>query len=260
MEEETILHKFNITNIKPRSMIGVVAKRNSGKSTLIKDIFYRLRNDFPLGNVFSATEHLNKFYQKFIPPFLIHDDFSEKIMDNVFKRQHKAIEEKWSNTNFFLIFDDMQASSDEWVKSKYVNELFLNGRQYHIFAAFLLQSFKLPPAYRQNLDYIFLSAPTGPEVFDNVFKAYGGFLTKTEFRQIWETCTAEEYSFFVIDNVTKLKKISDKYFYYRADPTVNFKMCSEKVWETQTKMDKQSVRERETPREQTSKILKFIKK
>lgn len=69
------LKKFDLSKIKPHATMMYLAKKNSGKSELIKRVLYAMR-EIPVGCVISPTERANKFYSNFIPNIFIHDDYS----------------------------------------------------------------------------------------------------------------------------------------------------------------------------------------
>ena len=77
MEEPQInLEKFDIKKIKSDSIIVLVAKRNSGKTILVKDILYN-HYKLPCAIVISPTESSNKTYGHFIPDSFIFDEYNE---------------------------------------------------------------------------------------------------------------------------------------------------------------------------------------
>ena len=80
------LKKFDMSSIKKGSIIVFIAKRNTGKSFLVKDCLYYKR-DIPIGSVISATESCNRFYGDLMPSLFIHDEYSPEIIANLVKRQ-----------------------------------------------------------------------------------------------------------------------------------------------------------------------------
>ena len=68
------LRKFDMSKLRSDSVIVMIAKRNSGKSVLCKDILYHHRA-IPCGMVISPTEKANKYYSNFIPDSFVYDDY-----------------------------------------------------------------------------------------------------------------------------------------------------------------------------------------
>ena len=60
------LKKFKPESIADDKVIVFIGKRNTGKSTLVKDIMYHKKH-LPAGIVLSGTEEGNHFYSEFIP-------------------------------------------------------------------------------------------------------------------------------------------------------------------------------------------------
>src|SRR5574343_1493378 len=100
------IKKFNPMKLKAgEDVCLLIGKRNTGKSYLLKDLLYYMHNKFDIATVFSKTEHLNKFYEKFVPKMLIHSSWDEKKLEKIFERQDIMIK-KNINSNVALVFDD----------------------------------------------------------------------------------------------------------------------------------------------------------
>ena len=116
------LKEFNINVLKRDSTIAIIAKRRSGKSFLCRDILYNHKS-ISAGIVISPTEKANKFYGNYIPNSYIYDEYDEKIVDNLIKRQSNMLEkqnkykDKKIDMSAFLIMDDCM-HDNKWVKHK----------------------------------------------------------------------------------------------------------------------------------------------
>ena len=109
------LKKFDIRKIPKNSVVVFIGKRNTGKSFLVKDLLYYLR-DIPIGTVISGTEGANAFYSKIVPGLFIHDEYRPDIIANALKRQKLIVtkvrqeEQTYGNSNIdpyaFIILDD----------------------------------------------------------------------------------------------------------------------------------------------------------
>lgn len=60
---------------------------NSGKSTIIRDILYMLKDHIPNVCVICPTNNLNGSYNGLIPKPLIHTEVKESLLDDILKRQ-----------------------------------------------------------------------------------------------------------------------------------------------------------------------------
>ena len=78
------LKRFNMNMVKDDSVVVMIGKRNTGKSFLTRDLLYH-HQELPAGTVISPTENANKFYSEIVPPIFIHDEYDNKITDEIMK-------------------------------------------------------------------------------------------------------------------------------------------------------------------------------
>lgn len=238
MSEESLeIKKFDMKKIKKDSVCCFIAPRRQGKSILIKDLLYH-HQDIPAGLVISKTDKLCHYYDKFIPPILIHDKYKPELLDNLFERQKKALKDGWKNPNCFLIFDDTLSEANQWKKDERINEIFYNGRHYKILFLLTMQTpMGIPPGLRGNIDYTFILRNTNAKNRKDLYENYAGmFSSKEIFEKVLDSCT-ENYNCLVIDNTTRSNKIEDQVFYYKAKVHEDdaFKLCNSSFWTIQRK-------------------------
>jgi len=226
------LKKFDMSKLKEDSVVVLLGKRRSGKSILVKDILYHKRNKVQIGSVISNTDHLSKFYEKFIPKILIHNKYKGGIIKNMIKRQIKASNENWKNGNAFLLMDDCLSDSRVWKRDENIKEIFFNGRWYNFLFILTMQApMGITPELRTNVDYTFIFKNNNARDRETIFKNYAGvFPDFKTFSKILDGCT-EDYHVLVIDNTTDSNKLHDQVFFYKASFHEDFKMCSKKIWE-----------------------------
>jgi len=234
------LKKFDMGQITQDKIIVMIGKRNTGKSFLVQDLLYHVK-DIPIGTVISATEHANKFYGKIIPPIFIHDEYNENIIENVMKRQTKIVKKlnkdiahnSYSDINpyAFLIFDDLMYSAKEWIKSKIIKEIFMNGRHHKLLFILTMQfSLGIPPESRCNIDYVFILRDNIPSNRKRLFDHYAGIFGSLDiFNQVMDSCT-NDYGCLVIDNSSISNILEDVVFWYKAESHKPFKIGSKKMW------------------------------
>lgn len=229
--EEINLRKFDIKKMIPSPVCVLIAKRNSGKSFLIRDIMSH-NKDIPAGTVISRTDKVAHFYDKFIPGILIHDTYRTELIQKIFDRQNKAIKDGWKNKRFFLIFDDVLSEAATWKKDRLLQDIFFNGRHFNILFLLAMQApMGITPALRSNIDYTFILKTSNHSDRKRLFDHYAGvFPSMAVFEKVLDACT-ENYGCMVIDNTTNTNNISDQVFFYRADDHRDFKLCDERFWE-----------------------------
>jgi hypothetical protein len=239
------IRKFDMKKLKKESIIVLLGKRNTGKSFLIKDILYHMRM-IKIGMVISRTDHLQHYYDKFIPSMLIYKQYTPEILDNLFKRQEKALEEGWENPNAFLLMDDC-LSDREFAKDPRINAIFFEGRHSKILYILAMQvPLGIGPNLRTNIDFTFILRNSNNSDREKIYKNYAGmFSSREEFEIILDNCT-EDYNCLVIDNTTQSNKLEDQVFYYKAESHEDFKMCSNTLWQISNENFKNNLRNNES--------------
>jgi hypothetical protein len=231
------LKPFDMSTLKIHSVIVAIGKRNSGKSVLIKDILFNKKQELPVGLVMSHTDHLAHYYDAFIPKILIHKSYDSEQITKLFKRQEKAIDEKWSNPNAFLLLDDV-LSDKSWKTDPNMNEIYFNGRHYKLLSILGMQTpMGISSSLRGQIDYTFLFKTNIESDKRKLFEHYGGCLKTFEiFKIVLEACT-NDYSCLVINNNNNSGNLEECVFYYKAKLHGDFKMCSNDIWNLNEKQD-----------------------
>jgi len=236
------LKKFDMSSIKKGSIIVFIAKRNTGKSFLVKDCLYYKR-DIPIGTVISATESCNRFYGGDIMPSLfVHDGYSPEIVANLVKRQ-EVVTKKYENQirmygksnidpHAFLVLDDMMFDAHVWLKDTNIKKIFMNGRHFKLTFLLTMQfALGLSTSMRSQCDYIFLGKETIYSNRKRLYEHYAGMFPTFEiFCQVLNQCT-ENYEFLVIDNTSRSSDISSQVFWYKADTHPPFKIGAPEFWQ-----------------------------
>ena len=106
--------EFQPSAIKLDATIVAVGKRRTGKSWVFRNLMYLMKDQFEAGIVISQTDELNKFWQQYIPSKYIYPKYEPEILDAVFTRQKKILndknlsdEEKEKKAPFFILLDDV---------------------------------------------------------------------------------------------------------------------------------------------------------
>lgn len=233
------IKEFNMNWIKPDSVCVYIAKRNSGKSTLIKDTLY-YHQDIPVVTVISESEEVSPFFSKFIPPIFIHHNYTSELMENIIARQSKILRTV-NESNFTedqldpracVIMDDCLANNTVWVKDVNIKRIFMNGRHLKIFYLLTMQyPLGIPPHLRAQVDWVFLLRDNNKKNMERLYDYYAAFFPCYEiFEQVYYKLT-ENYGCMVINCNSKSSNIEDCVFRYRAQIHENFKMCNQEFWD-----------------------------
>lgn len=230
------LKKFSMEMVNDDQTVILIGKRNTGKSFLIRDLFYH-HQDIPAGICISPTEKANRFFGDFIPPIFIHDEYDPAIIEGLISRQKKLVRKKRKDSKYndtdirvFCIMDDC-LYDESWQKDKCIREIFMNGRHYKIL--YLLTSqypLGIKPLMRSNIDWVFILRENIVSNRKRIYDNYAGMFPTFEiFNQTMDACT-ENYECLVIHNASKSNKIEDQVFWYKADDHDEFRVGKEKIW------------------------------
>ena len=140
--------------------ITIIAKRNSGKSYLLKNLLkYSIKiKEFNKIYCISPTEKINKFYSDIIPENCIFDSYSSEWVLSLIEKMSKINEGKTQQSqnpiNCLLILDDCTTDVNMH-QEKAIKMLYTRGRHSFIGVCIISQNLKsVPPSIRNNSDFI----------------------------------------------------------------------------------------------------------
>lgn len=225
------IRKFDPSVIDPNRVLLFIGKRNTGKSTLVKDLMWYNRK-IPIGMIMSPTEESNSFYASMIPDLFIYNDYDAPAVDKLIKRQRKAVKKKIANPNAFLLLDDCMYDSKKITKDKNIRYIFMNGRHVKLMLYLTMQyCMDLSPDLRANIDYVFVLRENIIANKEKIYKNFFGiFPTFDIFNQVMTSCT-ENFECLVLDNTSRSNNIEDVVFYYKACVRGNFRIGSSEFWQ-----------------------------
>ena len=181
--------------------ICICAKRNSGKSQLLRYLVLLQRHLFKKIFLISPTEEINSFYSDVVKKENIfnkyNEDWIEKLMVCLSKENSNKNDEDASH--ILLILDDV-CSDTNFHQSKTFKKLFTRGR--HLKIAIIITAqypYHIPPICRSNCDFILCSQLNrqGLEILTSEFLM--GDLNKNDFMKMYYRNT-ENFGFLIINN------------------------------------------------------------
>lgn len=225
------IKRFNPSVIEPNRVLLFIGKRNTGKSTLVKDIMW-FNKSIPIGMIMSPTEESNSFYKSMIPDLFIYNDYDPDAVDKLIKRQRKAVKKGMKNPNAFLLLDDCMYDSKKITKDKNIRYIFMNGRHVKLMLYLTMQyCMDLSPDLRANIDYIFVLRENILANKEKIYKNFFGIFPSFDiFNQVMTKCT-ENFECLVLDNTSRSNDVEDVVFYYKAVVRGNFKVGSSEFWQ-----------------------------
>ena len=188
---------FDILN----TTICLIAKRNSGKSQLLRYIVMKNKHLFKKIFCICPTEKINKFYEDIIPKHNIFEVYSETWINILMQKLSVVNSGKKDKEAYhvLLILDDC-CSDNDFHHSKSLKQIFTKGRHYYITIIITCQyAHHVPPVARINCDFICVGQlnSQGLEILVNEYLS--GNMTKQEFIKMYYRCT-NNFGFLLINN------------------------------------------------------------
>lgn len=227
------LNKFDLSRMVPEPCILAIAKRNTGKTVICRDIAYTLRS-IPVAMIMCQTDNVNGAYNKIFGGAFVYAEYSEDAIKKIFQRQNAMIEQnnerkklgkKPIDHRLLLIMDDILSDAKKFSKDKTFQEIIFNGRHFGITIVLSIQDpIGIPPKIRDNFDYVFLLKARNNIAKEKLFKYYLGddFDNIREFKSAFDECTSD-YKCMVVDNKTESNEVSDRIHWFKADIHDDFK-------------------------------------
>jgi len=204
------LQPFDPASIKNNSTVLIDGVRGTGKTELVHDIVYNLRDRFRFGvQMGSKGEH------GYVPEFCSFDSVNPRILEKIMKYQKKH------NENILCVLDGF---TYEDVKPN-VNFL-MNGRHRNVSSILTNQGgISLPPLMRGQIDYLFVTGDHREK--EKLWKHYfaGMFPEFEDFTKVFDECTNEDYKWLVLDLSNRTSRI----YSYKAEPKRSFRMGGDDI-------------------------------
>ena len=210
------IQEWNINNFKKNTVTMLVGRRGTGKSTILQELCYHLRNEIDYVVGFSPTEEVNEDLSNIIPRSLVYNEIDIGKLEELIEIQKRTWKIKPSY-HLLLIFDDCGYDKQKFRK-KAIGNLFKNGRHYKITIIFTMQYAKdIGPGLRGQIDYLFACQDASIDSRAILHKQFFGVFRKfNDFAFTMDRCT-ENYECIVCDSKTcKNNKIENQVFFFKA--------------------------------------------
>ena len=257
-QSEFTIRKFDIANMQKNRACIFIGGSGTGKSSLLTAVLYHNR-DIPAGIVCSGTEFGDPHFGKFIPDIFIYNDFApEKIEDliEIQQRRKKALESIESNIEYcrrnrrhedmkalelrhkkevaamrkFVVIDDCMYKSGI-TRSPTMRKLFMNGRHFGILVLLTVQyAISIDISLRGNAGYIFICREPIVNYRRKIYDNFVGMLPSFAIFERVMNATTQNYECLVVDRTTKSTRPEDGIFWFKAQPSYDFRIGNERLW------------------------------
>lgn len=205
-------------DIPNNARILAIGRPKTGKSSLLKALMYAKRHVYPVCQIYSESDVVNKFFQSFVPESFIFNEFNETAASSAWDRQTRCIKRGLENPNNLVVFDDV-ISDASTLNCKIVNKMMKFSRQYHMSVILAIQGLMDFKSNLRNLvDFIFILNEGDITTRRKLYKYYAGswFSDEREFNEAMDVAT-QDYNILVINNTTQSNKFQDRVFYFKAN-------------------------------------------
>ena len=180
--------------------ISVVAKRNSGKSILIRYLVDNQKHLFEKIFVICPTEKINPFYNTITNENCIFDQWNETWVNQLIDSMTKINSNKnpMEKKSVLLILDDCMSDID-FNQSMALKKIYTRGRHFHLSVISTCQYLNtLPKICRSNCDTL-IAGQMNLCSIEMLASEYCCNLEKKEFISLYNRCT-KDFNFLVINN------------------------------------------------------------
>ena len=179
--------------------ISIVAKRNSGKSYLLRYLVKKQSHKFNKIFVICPTDSINSFYSTITDKSCIFNEFNENWANQLIEQLMQVNSDKnLEKKRVLLILDDCM-SDINFCKSKAMKTIYSRGRHFFLTIISASQYLKnLSPLCRSNSDYIFCCQCNRASI-DILIHEFCCNLSNKELIELYQK-TVINYGFLVINN------------------------------------------------------------
>ena len=181
--------------------VSLCAKRNSGKSELLRYIVKANHSKFSKIFVICPTEKINSFYKNIVPANCVYDEYDDDFNEELIASMTKVNAGKNNNNanHILLILDDC-CSDTNFHSSGSFKKLFTRGRHLFISIIITTQYIKhIPPIARSNSDFITVGQLNNQNVELLAEEYLMGNIEKKQYLDMYHRCT-KDYSFLLTNN------------------------------------------------------------
>jgi hypothetical protein len=220
------LTKFDWSTLKPGQMLLFQGRRNTGKTVLLRQAMFALREHIEMTIALTPTQSSAEMFRTLMPESCVYDQgFDVGVIESLLSTQRDMIKRGKRPRSILLVLDDCSFDSKAW-KQKCVGDLARNGRHCLITVMITCQYVcDIGPSFRAQLDVCFALRDTILQNRKRLHSAFWGMMPFPQFCAAFDACT-ENFGALVLNQAVQTNEISSCVFHTRAQPTLPpFTMC-----------------------------------
>lgn len=236
------LPRYHPELMNPDSTILFVGPRRTGKSTLVMDILFHIREKIYAAVCQTPTAETAEELGKVIPWSCIHDDFDSgklqsavNAMKQLVKTERQIAPKMGREPEkriLLVLLDDCMADQKN-MKQKVIQDIFYNGRHYDLLFINVQQYIMdMPSKLRTNIDIIVSTYDQAPDSQERLWKYFfkTAFPRYEQFKKVYEATTAD-FRAIILDRTKR------KVYWYKAQhPSIwetsgyGQRLCHPSIW------------------------------
>lgn len=234
--------KMKIERFDPKAMkcdriVFIVGPRDTGKSTLMWDILYHLKDKVDVAFGVSPSLTTLTRLQTIMPVSHIRDEYTVEFVEEVVAEAKRCLR-AGKPRHFLLLLDDCMADK-KLLKSPVMRDIAMNGRQFFVTLVVTCQyMMSAPPEFRTNIDYVFALRELMLDNRTRLRTYFFGMLKQADFERVLDGCT-NNFECLVLDKTQRTTDKSQLLSYYRGNADLPPFQLSRPVYFLLDKWDEQ---------------------
>lgn len=203
------IKRRSLRNIGDGTTIGIIGRRASGKTVIIKTIAYYMKPRVRIPIVFSSTSNLTGSWDNIIPPLAVFNEYKKEKLEAFLTLQasNRDVNSRSTASRMIgkkkiglVIMDDIVSNAQKYKNHAGFIQMFLEGRHFDINNILSVQdALSIPSAIRSNIDYVIITAETRKPRVKTIFEQFwpSEFGSFDEFKTILEKTTEGHKCLFI---------------------------------------------------------------
>ena len=210
--------------LKPGGVYLLQGRRSTGKSTLLKQVLYWMRDQHDLVIAMTPTESTREMFCELIPPQFVFDGFNVSVLEAVMETQ-KQLLARGKVRRICVVLDDLSFDAKAF-REKVVGAAFRNSRHYNCTLCVTAQAvYDLLPSLRQQVDVVFALRDPIEQSRKKLWLAYFGMMRYEDFLAAFEACTSN-FGAICLDQSVPTSDVTECVFHTKANPSLEpFRAC-----------------------------------